>query len=530
MHGKNFIGLQLSNAGEKTFRAHAAREGRSIDPPFFEATSAEVDHAMELAQQAAAQLRRLDADAIMGFLTAIREHISAIGDELIERAAQETALDADRLKGERERTLNQIGLFAHIAQEGSWVDARIDTPLPERKPLPRPDIRRMLEPLGPIAVFGASNFPLAFSVAGGDTMSAFAARNPVVVKAHPAHPGTSELVASAISNAVKACSLPDGTFSMLHGFSPEVSIALVTHRKTQAVGFTGSLRAGRALFDAAGRRPGPIPVFAEMGSVNPVFVLPEALERNRESIADGLFRSVNLGVGQFCTSPGLVFGRSSDALQHFRQQLIQSFESAQTGSMLNAAIERGYTEKFQAMAAVAGVGTHCSRQAAAAERAEAAPGLFTTDARTWLRNHELHEEIFGPATVLIECESDGELLEAANALDGTLTATIHGTKEELGRHRDLMDVLSRKAGRLIFNGYPTGVEVGYAMHHGGPYPATTDARFTSVGTAAIYRFARPVCYQNFPEALLPLELQDANPRQIWRTIDGQWTRDPLSPR
>jgi 2,5-dioxopentanoate dehydrogenase len=528
MHGKNFVGAQLSNAGGKTFHAYAPREGRSIEPPFFEAAQAEVDRAMELADEAAAQLQRLDAEAVSGFLVAVREQIAGIGDPLIERASQETALDMDRLRGERERTLNQIRLFAGIVTEGSWVDARIDTALPERKPLPRPDIRRMLEPLGPVAIFGASNFPLAFSVAGGDTISAFAARNPVVVKAHPAHPGTSELVATAIANAVKDCRMPEGTFSMLHALSAEASVALAIHPKTKAVAFTGSLRAGRALFDAAARRPEPIPVFAEMGSVNPVFVLPEALARNREALAEGLFRSVNLGVGQFCTSPGLVFGRRSDALQQFREELIARFESAAPGSMLNAAIQRGYRDKFKAMAAVAGVASHCSSTAAAAERTEAAPGLFTTDAHTWLRHHELHEEIFGPATVLIECESDTDLLKAANALEGTLTATIHGTPEELARHRDLSEILSRKAGRLIFNGYPTGVEVGYAMHHGGPYPATTDSRFTSVGTAAIYRFARPVCYQNFPEHLLPPELHNANPRKIWRTVDGQWTRDPVA--
>lgn len=527
MHGKNFIGPELSSEGEKIFNAYAPRKGQSIEPPFFEATAAQVHRAMELADEAAGELRRLDADAIAEFLTAVREEIGAIGYALIERASEETALDADRLKGERERTLNQIRLFADIVREGSWVDARIDTAMPERKPLPRPDIRRMLEPLGPVAVFGASNFPLAFSVAGGDTISAFAARNPVVVKAHPAHPGTSELVATAIAHAVRACSMPDGTFSMLHAFSPDASIALATHPMTKAVAFTGSLRAGRALFDAAARRPEPIPVFAEMGSVNPVFVLPEALERNGQSISAGLFRSVNLGVGQFCTSPGLVFGARSDALKRFREELTQSFESAQPGSMLNAAIQHGYSEKFKAMAAVAGVGSHCSSRAAASERTEAAPGLFTTDLRTWLGNHELHEEIFGPAAVLIECDSDAELLAAANALDGTLTATIHGTQEELERHRGLIGILSRKAGRLIFNGYPTGVEVGHAMHHGGPYPATTDARFTSVGAAAIYRFARPVCYQNFPEALLPAELQNANPRKIWRTVDGRWTRDPI---
>jgi alpha-ketoglutaric semialdehyde dehydrogenase len=527
MHGQNILGPHRSASGGKTFRAYAPRDGKMLEPLFYEATPEEMNRALDLAAQAAIPLRRLSADAIAAFLLAIRDEITALGDPLIERAAEETALDQDRLKGERERTLNQIRLFAEIVKEGSWVDARIDTPLPDRKPLPRPDIRRMLRPVGPVAVFGASNFPLAFSVAGGDTVSAFAAGNPVIVKAHPAHPGTSELVATAIANAVKVNSMPKGTFSMLHSLSPEASIALVTHPKTRAVGFTGSLRAGRALFDAASRRPDPIPVFAEMGSVNPVFVLPQALERNTEAIANGLFRSVTLGVGQFCTSPGLVFGVAGEPLARFRHELVKSFKAAVPGAMLNPAIRKGYGEKFQAMAAVAGVRSHCSSLPANAEHTEAQPGVFTADSRAWLSNRELHTEIFGPATVLVECKSDAELLEIANALEGTLTATIHGTPEELARYGELIDILSRKAGRLIFNGYPTGVEVGYAMHHGGPYPATTDEKFTSVGAAAIYRFARPVCYQGFPEHLLPEELQNANPRKIWRLVDGELTRDPV---
>lgn len=527
MHGQNILGPQLSASGGKTFRAYAPREGRALEPVFHEATRGEVNRALELAAQAAISLRRSSADAIAGFLLRIREEIAALGDQLIERAAEETGLDRDRLKSERERTLNQIRLFAEIVKEGSWVDARIDTALPDRKPLPRPDLRRMLRPIGPVAVFGASNFPLAFSVAGGDTVSAFAAGNPVIVKAHPAHPGTSELVGTAIANAVKVSSMPEGTFSMLHGVSPDASIALVTHPETRAVGFTGSLRAGRALFDAASRRADPIPVFAEMGSVNPVFLLPGALEGRTQAVADGLFRSVTLGVGQFCTCPGLVFGVTGEPLSRFRNELVKSFETAAPGTMLNPAIRKGYAEKFHTMAAVAGVGSHISSHAANEEHTEAAPGVFTTDSRNWLSNPELHTEIFGPATVVVECKSDAELLEIANALEGTLTATVHGTPEELARHGELIDILSRKAGRLIFNGYPTGVEVGYAMHHGGPYPATTDEKFTSVGAAAIYRFARPICYQGFPEQLLPQELQNANPGKIWRMVDGQLTRDPL---
>jgi alpha-ketoglutaric semialdehyde dehydrogenase len=529
LHGKNIIGQQLSSEGENTFSAFAPHEAKPLEPLFFEATQTEIDRALALAARAAARLRNLPAQAVADFLLAIREEIAALGDPLIDRAAEETALGLDRLKGERDRTLNQIRLFADLVKEGSWVDARIDTALPDRKPLPRPDIRRMLEPIGPVAVFGASNFPLAFSVAGGDTVSAFAAHNPVVVKAHPAHPGTSELVATAIAKAVKARSLPDGAFSMLHGLSPEPSLALAAHPQTRAVAFTGSQRAGRALFDAGARRPHPIPVFAEMGSVNPVFVLPQALEQNTEAIADGLLRSVTLGVGQFCTCPGLVFGIAGKPLQQLREQLVKSFESAPAGTMLNSAICNGFQEKFKAMSAVAGVASHASSHSASAERTEAQPGVFTTDSRTWLDNRQLHEEIFGPATVLIECPSGAELLDIANSLEGTLTATIHGTPEELARHSELVGVLARKAGRLIFNGYPTGVEVGHAMHHGGPYPATTDERFTSVGTAAIYRFARPVCYQGFPEHLLPPELQDANPHHIWRLVNGHFTQDPVAP-
>ena len=494
---------------------------------YHEATSDEIARAVNLAGQAARTLRSLTADQLVRFLHSIREEISNIGDALIETTNRETALGVDRLKGERDRTLNQIKMFADLVNEGSWVDARIDTAMPDRKPLPRPDLRRMLQPIGPVAVFGASNFPLAFSVAGGDTASGFAAKNPVVVKAHPAHPETSELVAAAILRAVKANGLPDGTFSILHGRTPDVSLALVTQPELKAVGFTGSLRAGRALFDAAARRPEPIPVYAEMGSVNPVFILPGSLEANPDGLADGLFRSVTLGVGQFCTCPGLVFGMDGKGLKQFQSRLFDNFEGAQAGTMLNSAIAKGYAERFEQIRGISGTETHGTRAAATAESMQGAPGVFAVDSETWLHNHTLHEEIFGPATVLVRAGSEQELLQAAEALDGTLTATIHGTEEDLLRNRKLIEVLTEKAGRLIFNGYPTGVEVVPAMHHGGPYPATSDVKFTSVGTAAIYRFARPVCYQNFPDAALPPELQNANPRQIWRTVNGNFSREAL---
>src|SRR5581483_11013526 len=360
--GKNIIGSTSSAEGKDTFRGFNPSEGKALWPAFHEASGAEVARAADLADQAALAMRELTADHVVGFLLGMREEIANLGDQLIERAAQETGLPHDRLKGERERTLNQIKLFADIVNEGSWVDARIDTALPDRKPLPRPDIRRMLQPIGPVAVFGASNFPLAFSVAGGDTASAFAARNPVVVKAHPAHPGTSELVGAAIARAVKANRLPEGTFSLLHGRTPAVSLALVNHPQLKAVGFTGSLLAGRALFDAAAKRPQPIPVYAEMGSVNPIVVLPGTVEANPDGLADGLFRSVTLGVGQFCTCPGLVFGIQSKSLDRFQTKLIENFEKGTPATMLNPAISKGYAERFEELRGLKAVKAYAARK------------------------------------------------------------------------------------------------------------------------------------------------------------------------
>jgi NADP-dependent aldehyde dehydrogenase len=526
--GKNFVGQELAASGSERFSGYDPRKGEALAPEYSEATSAEINRAVDLAAQASPALRSLHADQVAQFLNSIREEIGAIGDALIERADRETALGMNRLRGERDRTVNQIKLFADLVTEGSWVDARIDTALPERKPLPRPDIRRILQPIGPVAVFGASNFPLAFSVAGGDTASAFAARNPVIVKAHPAHPGTSELVGAAIARAVKANRLPEGTFSLLHGRTPAVSLALVNHPQLKAVGFTGSLRAGRALFDAAAKRPQPIPVYAEMGSVNPVFVLPGTVEANPDGLADGLFRSVTLGVGQFCTCPGLVFGVQSKSLDRFQAKLVDDFEQGAPATMLNSAIAKGYAERFQELRGIEAVKAYAARKAANTQSTEGQPGVFVVEADAWAKSEPLREEIFGPATVLVRCGSEEELLAAAHMLEGSLTATIHGSVEDLQRNSKLIDVLSEKAGRLIFNGYPTGVEVGYAMHHGGPYPATTDEKFTSVGSTAIYRFARPVCYQNFPDAALPVELQNANPRKIWRTINGTLSREAVA--
>jgi NADP-dependent aldehyde dehydrogenase len=404
------------------------------------------------------------------------------------------------------------------------VDARIDPALPDRKPLPRPDLRRMLIPIGPVVVFGASNFPLAFSVAGGDTASALAARNPVVVKGHPAHPGTSELIAGVIADMVKRTGLPEGTFSLLNAVDPDVGLALVQHPAARAVAFTGSERAGRAVFNAAAQRPDPIPAYVEMGSVNPVFVLPGVLRERSSAIAQGLAASINLGAGQFCTCPGLVIGMEDDGFRGFCNELTASFEQSAPATMVHPGVLEAYEESLARTQSVSGLTMTRTRKVPDARQTQAAPVLFDTDVDTWLANEELANEIFGPSAILVRGRSELDLLRVANSLPGSLTATIHGTPEDLRRYRDLIAILETKAGRLVFNGYPTGVEVSPAINHGGPYPATLDPKFTSVGTAAIERFLRPVCYQDFPQTALPPELQDENPRRIWRMLDGKLTQ------
>jgi len=523
LHGQNIIGDAQEGGGAR-YRAVDAATGRELEPDFFEASDVQVDRAATLAAEAFGTYRNLEPAARARFLREIGSQIEAAGDELIDRANSETALGVERLRSERGRTVNQLRMFAELIEEGSWIAARIDRAIPDRKPVGKPDVRRMLIPLGPVAVFGASNFPLAFSVVGGDTASAFAAGCPVIVKAHPAHPGTSEMAARAIGAAIGAAGMPPGIFSMLHGRSPDLSLALVRHPLIAAVGFTGSLHAGRAIFDAAMRRPRPIPVYAEMGSVNPLFVLPGAAAERGEQIAQGLKQSVTLGVGQFCTKPGVVVGIDDAAMRRFAATISQLMQAAAPASMLHAGIHAGYRAGVKQIAATQGVRMVT---ADAPPETKAIPALFLSDGATFLGNPRLAEENFGPSTVLVSAESHEQLLEVARAIDGHLTATIHGTESDLRQFADLVDLLRQRVGRLIFNGFPTGVEVCPSMQHGGPYPATTDSRTTSVGTAAIERFVRPVCYQNFPQGALPPELRDENPRNIWRMVDGQWTRNSI---
>ena len=524
LDGGNLIGGSWSSAGDVRFRGVDPRTQTDLHPDFHEATSGEIDSAVRLGHAAFPAYRRAPAAVRSAFLRAIADELVALGPALIERAHAETALPTARLEGERGRTVGQLRLFADLLDEGSWVDARIDRGDSSRTPAPKPDLRRMLVPLGPVAVFGASNFPFAFSVAGGDTASAFAAGCPVVCKAHPAHPGTSALAAGAIDRAAESCGLPRGVFSMVHGWSHEVGLALVRHPLVSAVGFTGSLRGGRALYNAAAARPDPIPVYAEMGSVNPVFLLPSAAAAAGTALADGLAQSMTLGTGQFCTNPGVVVAMRGEALDRVAGVLADRIAAADAGVMLYAQLAEGYEEAI-ALAQVKGA--TLLERSSTDDAHRVAPALLRVDAQPFIAHRELREEMFGPASIVVGARDGAEMERVAEALEGQLTATIHGTAAELREHQGLVDILQDKVGRLLFNGYPTGVEVGHAMQHGGPYPASTDSRSTSVGTAAISRFARPLCFQNFPDDSLPDALRNDNPLGIWRLLDGTLSRDAV---
>jgi 2,5-dioxopentanoate dehydrogenase len=520
MTGKNIIGDSLSGEGKEIFYGENPATGQKLEPGFYEATQKEIDKAIEKASTAFQKYRNVSGKDKATFLEAIADEIVGIGDPLITRCMEETGLPEARLLGERGRTVGQLKLFASMLREGSWVDARIDTADPERKPLPKPDVRSMQRALGPVGVFGASNFPLAFSVAGGDTVSALAAGCPVVFKAHPAHPGVCELVGLAIQRAIKKTGMPEGTFSMVNGRSTAVGLALVKHPSITAIGFTGSFRGGKALFDEANKRAVPIPVYAEMGSVNPVFILPESLKERKEKIAQDLAAAVTLGVGQFCTNPGLVFITDSADGTQFKEALSNSVKSIGAGVMLNSGIQGSFQKGVEKLSQAKGV-TILAKGSSEGSGSRGTAHLLHASIESFLNDHTLEEEVFGPSTLTITANTKDQLLQAAKNLSGHITATLHGTEKDLADYADLIAILEQKVGRLIINGYPTGVEVCHAMVHGGPFPATTDSRSTSVGTGAITRFTRPVCYQNFPTFLLPAELHDGNPLGIMRLLNGE---------
>lgn len=521
LHGKSFIGDRLSAGSGEGVRPVSPLDSTTLEPGFFQAEARDVEEAMQLAAAAFESYRETTGVERASFLERIAEEIIALGDDLITRASQESGLPGARIVGERARTVGQLKMFAEVAREGSWVDARIDTAIPDRQPLPKPDLRRMLSPIGPVVVFGSSNFPLAFSVAGGDTASALATGNPVVVKAHSGHPGTSELVATAIRKAATALNLHPGVFSLLHGSGKVIGMALVKHPATRAVGFTGSRAAGRALFDAAAARPEPIPVFAEMSSLNPLFILPGALRDRAGQIAEGLKGSITLGVGQFCTKPGLVFGLKGTEFDAFQRTLGDLISKTPPATMLHRGICDSYHKGLSLVAnSKAAEELGRSGDQPDSKRTHGEPVVMRTEAARFRRSPELAEEVFGPFALVVAAETMEELEETALSLEGQLTATLHGTAEEIGKARRLIQILELKAGRLIVNGFPTGVEVCPSMNHGGPYPATSDSRFTSVGTAALYRFVRPISYQNFPQAALPDALKDGNPLKIRRMKNG----------
>lgn len=485
--GEHLIGFGTSKSGNDTFYGKFASTGDLLPTSFHECTSEELEAAVQLAKDAFPVYRKKSDAERATFLRAIAQEIVNIGDELIETACAETALPTARIQGERGRTTGQIEAFAAFISDPAWTKTIIDPAQPNREPLPKPLLVQKQIPLGPVTVFGASNFPLAFSVAGGDCISALAAGCPVVFKAHPGHPNTCELVGRAIVKAAQSSGMPEGTFSMVHGRKHTVGTHLVQHPSIKAVGFTGSYQGGKALFDLAVRRPEPIPVYAEMGSINPVVLLSERIKTQSESLAEGLSGSICLGVGQFCTNPGLVLLLKKDV--DFLQKVADKLNQMPLGTFLNEGIASAFQSGVEQFTKHPKVKKWTKN--------EVGPNLFSVDSAAIAQHPELLEEVFGPSTIAIVCENKADLIQIIETLPGQLTGTIQAEKIELGANMDIVEALEQRVGRILLNGFPTGVEVSAAMVHGGPFPATTDARSTSVGTQAIYRFTRPVCWQNF---------------------------------
>ena len=522
IEGKQLIDGRSITSGTEYFYAVNRASGEDLGYRFANASAEDINTAVAAAKRDFAITRNKTGVEKAIFLDAIAQELEKAGPEIIETACLETALAPVRMEGELARTINQAKLFARLLREGDWVDAKIDTGDTQRKPAPRPDIRSMQRPIGPIAVFGASNFPLAFSAGGGDTVSAIAAGCPVVFKAHQGHPATCEIVAKAILTACAACDMPLGYFSLLQGDKAEVGIILTNSPAIKAIAFTGSYRVGKLIASAAAARPEPIPVFAEMGSSNPVFLLPQALKERGDAIAAGYVNALTLGMGQFCTNPGLLIHESNNNEEIFHKELVNNISVAGGGVMLTPAITAAYRSGVSARSAIKGLQI-LAKGDLMNDPQQQSPVIFKTSLIEFSEHPQLEEELFGPSAIVITTTSQAEMVSLAEGLSGHLTATVHGTEDELLAYKPLLDVLETKVGRLIINGYPTGVEVVPPMVHGGPYPATTDARSTSVGTGAIYRFTRPVCFQGMPQGLLPEELKDTNLLAIWRYVNGNFT-------
>jgi alpha-ketoglutaric semialdehyde dehydrogenase len=524
IQGKNIIGYTLSAQNPHSFQAYVPETGTTLPEQFFSATDTEVNRAMTLASSAfdiyanTSPLQRAD------FLMAITEEIMAAGDELLQRASLETGLPISRLTGERARTINQLTQFADLLREGSWVEASIDTAQPDRQPTPKPDIRKKLVAIGPVVVFGSSNFPFAYSVAGVDTGPALAAGNPVIVKAHPAHPGVSDLTAQAVRNAAQRTGMPDGVFSLLYDDGYEVGAALVKHPATKAVGFTGSIRGGMALHKLAQEREEPIPVFAEMGSVNPIVVLPDYLKANAEELAKTLAASVTLGAGQFCTNPGIIMVTESEGLDVFEETYKNEIVNSPSATMLTDGICKTFYKLRDEVFEQEGVTTLAISKKISDKKTQSQSSVARVSGAEFIANPKLHEEVFGPFSLLIVCSDLNELHTAIAKLKGQLTTTLMGDENEIRKHPGIVNTLASICGRFIMNNVPTGVEVCPSMHHGGPFPSATDSRYTSVGRHSILRFVRPQAYQNWPDSLLPDELKNANPLGIFRLVNNEVTR------
>ena len=519
--GKNYIGDQLSATGKTTYKTVNPEVNSENETIFYEATADEISQAVALAEEAFKTYSTIADEKKADFLDAIAEEIEAIGDDLLTTYVQESGLPTGRATGERARTTGQLRAFSAMLREGSWVEAMIN------KTEGKPDIRRMLIPLGPVVVFGASNFPLAFSTAGGDTASVLAAGCPVVVKSHPLHAGTGELVASAVIKAAKRTGMPNGVFSNLNSSGIEVGTVLVKHPSIKAVGFTGSIKGGMALYKIAADRPLPIPVYAEMGSINPVLILPSALKTDAEKWAANYASSIVAGTGQFCTNPGLILGVKSNELDNFITSLALEIDKFEPACMLHPAIKMQYENLKSEVLGEEGYiqQNNLHREV---KPNYALQNLITVDGDVFLKNKTFHKEVFGPFSVVVKCDDIAQLNKIIVELEGQLTGTVlNADVKEFEEFREVIENLKNKVGRLIFNNVPTGVEVCSAMTHGGPFPASSDSKFTSVGLTSVKRWVRPVTFQDWPDELLPKPLQDKNPLGINRTVNDVVTRNTL---
>lgn len=535
--GRSIVGGKACDSAPKVdlFFAEDPTTGKAIGVEYHPASDDDIDSAASGAWQAFGSFGATSGEERAVLLERIASNITDLGPTLLEIAGKETGLSVTRLRAERERTTSTMLLFAHVIRQGDWVRATIDKGAPARRPSPKPDLRSMLRPLGPVAVFGASNFPLAYSTAGGDSASALAAGCPVVVKGHPLHPGTGELVAQAVIDAVSECSMDPGVFSYLHsGGRRERAIGarLVRHQAIRAVGFTGSVAGGMALHKMASDRDDPIPVFAEMGSTNPVFVCPSALEKDAERIAERIAGSMTNSVGQMCTCPGLVFVPECEAADRFAKSLTNQLGDRMPETMLARRIADTYTKRLNQTNKVESVrllggSVPSAGERSALRKSEGAPALFMTDLKSFLHNPTLQVETFGPSAIVVLCNGEQGLMDGAGAILGSLTASIWGDEYDGRLLTRLSETMAHRVGRLVFNGVPTGVEVCTSMVHGGPYPATNQPHTTAVGPRSLERWRRMVCYQNAPKAQLPPELQDENPLLIRRLVDGVPSDGPL---